>query len=85
MTPNMIAIKMQALKQDLVLAGAAVDEGNFLRAQKLLQNLQRSNAGLLRLLEMQLSGANAPPRTNRQRPPVEDDLHVFPPTSNKQK
>ena len=33
MTPNMIAIKMQALKQDLVLAGAAVDEGNFLRAQ----------------------------------------------------
>jgi hypothetical protein len=85
MIPNAIAIKMQALKQDLVLAGAAVDEGNLLRAQKLLQNLQRSNAGLLRLLEMQLSGASAPPHTYRQRLPVEDDLHVFPPTSNTRK
>ena len=85
MTPNAISVKMQALKQDLVLAGAAVDEGNLLRAQKLLQNLQRSNASLLRLLEMQLSGASAPPRTNRQRPAVEDDLHIFPPTSNQQK
>ena len=85
MTPNTIAVKMQALKQDLVLAGAAVDEGNLLRAQKLLQNLQRSNASLLRLLEMQLSGASAPPRTNRQRLAVEDDLHIFPPTSNTRK
>jgi hypothetical protein len=67
MTPNAISDKMQSLKGQMAKVIDAADEGNLLRAQKLLQDMQRTNVALLRLLEMQLSGVSGAPRTAVRR------------------
>lgn len=67
MTPTAINDKMHALKAQMAKVIEAADEGNLLRAQKLLQDLQRTNVALLRLLEMQLSGVSGAPRPAMRR------------------
>jgi hypothetical protein len=67
MTPNAISDKMQSLKGQMAKVIDAADEGNLLRAQKLLQDMQRTNVALLRLLEMQLSGVSGAPRAAVRR------------------
>jgi len=67
MTPNAISDKMLALKEQMTKVIEAADEGNLLRAQKLLQDMQRTNVALLRLLEMQLSGVSGTPRVAMRR------------------
>ena len=68
MTPNAISDKMLALKGQMTKVIDAADEGNLLRAQKLLQEMQRTNVALLRLLEMQVSGVSGAPRVALRRP-----------------
>ena len=67
MTPNAISDKMHALRVQMAKVIEATDEGNLLRAQKLLQDMQRTNVSLLRLLEMQLSGVSGAPRAAMRR------------------
>jgi hypothetical protein len=67
MTPNAISDKMLTLKGQMAKVIDAADEGNLLRAQKLLQDMQRTNVALLRLLEMQLSGVSGAPRAAVRR------------------
>lgn len=70
MTPTAITDKMLALKEEMTKATEAAQEGNLLRAQKLLQDIQRANAAVLRLLEMQISGAGGVRRTVARQPKV---------------
>jgi hypothetical protein len=67
MTPNAISDKMLALQDQMTKVIEAADEGNLLRAQKLLHDMQRTNVALLRLLEMQLSGVSGTPRVAVRR------------------
>lgn len=67
MTPTAISDKMLALKNQMAKVTEAADEGNLLRAQKLLHEMQRTNAVLLRLLEMQVSGVSGTPRVAMRR------------------
>ena len=70
MTPNAISDKMLALKGQMAKVIESADEGNLLRAQKLLQDMQRTNVALLRLLEIQLSGVSGTPRVAVRRTSV---------------
>ena len=67
MTPTAISDKMQALKGQMAKVIEAAEEGDLLRAQRLLQETQRTNVALLRLLEMQLSGVSGSPRAAMRR------------------
>lgn len=67
MTPTAISDKMQALKGQMAKVIEAAEEGDLLRAQRLLQDTQRTNVALLRLLEMQLSGVSGSPRAAMRR------------------
>lgn len=67
MTPTAISDKMHDLEIQIAKVIEAADEGNLLRAQKLLQDVQRTNVALLRLLEMQLSGVSGVPRSATRR------------------
>jgi hypothetical protein len=79
MTPTAISDKMLALKAQMTKVIEAADEGNLLRAQKLLQDMQRTNVALLRLLEMQLSGVSGTPRVAMRRTGVaNDERHGIP-------
>jgi hypothetical protein len=74
MTPTAIIDKIRALKDEMTKATEAAQEGNLLRAQKLLEEVQRANAAVLRLLEMQINGIGGirravarPPRNTGER------------------
>jgi len=62
MTPKAITAQLAALKQEIDEAVEAANLGNLLRAERLLQETQRRNVALLRLVEIQLSGAAGRPR-----------------------
>ena len=66
MRPTIIIEKTRALQAEVDDLAKAIEAGNLDRAQHLLEALQRSNAVLLRLLEVQISGASGP-RRNRVR------------------
>jgi hypothetical protein len=68
MTPTAIIDKIRALKDEMTKATEAAQEGNLLRAQKVLEDVQRANAAVLRLLEMQINGVGGIRRT-APRPP----------------
>ncbi|NJO21674.1 MAG: hypothetical protein HC868_00390 [Sphingomonadales bacterium] len=70
MTPTAISDKMRTLKNQIAKVIEAADEGNLLRSQKLLQEVQRTNVALLRLLEMQVSGVSGTPRVAVRRQSV---------------
>jgi hypothetical protein len=63
---TVIAEKTRALQAEVDDLARAVEAGNLDRAQNLLGALQRSNAVLLRLLELQTRDASGP-RRNRVR------------------
>lgn len=68
MTPTAIIDKIRALKDEIIKATEAAQEGNLLRAQKLLEDVQRANAAVLRLLDMQINGVGGV-RRSVSRPP----------------
>lgn len=78
MIPTAISDKTDALKMQMAKVIEAADEGNLLRAQKLLQDMQRTNVALLRLLEMQLSGVSGTPRAAMRRTGVGSRNHDVP-------
>ena len=75
MTPTAISDKMRTLKNEIAKVIEAADEGNLPRAQKLLQEVQRTNVALLRLLEMQVSGVSGTPRVAVRRHSVANHEH----------
>ena len=66
MKPTIIAEKTWALQAEVDDLAKTIETGNLVRAQNLLGALQRSTAVLLRLLEVQISGASGP-RVRKRR------------------
>ena len=55
MTPDALASRVRAFMEAAAKASAATQRGDLPAAQQLFQELQRSNAILLRLIEIKLS------------------------------
>jgi hypothetical protein len=70
MKPTIIIDKTRALQAEVDDLAKAIETGNLDRTQNLLGALQRSNALLLRLLEVQISGASGARRNRSSHAPV---------------